>query len=234
MRRAVFFDLDDTLFDHQYCRHAALRHLVEEYSVARDVAFAEIARIHDKHLQTTHELLLDKILTLTQARHERMRLLFQDLGVELAGDDLEKADRVYRGAYEAARRPVPGALELLRAVREHCRTCVITNGIVATQRMKMQSCNLESLLDEVIISEEVGAKKPDRRIFEIALQKTDCRPEQAVMVGDSWPFDVIGARKAGIAAVWFNRNGIANPDPGAVPEIRSLEPSDGLLPTLIG
>jgi FMN phosphatase YigB (HAD superfamily) len=54
------------------------------------------------------------------------------------------------------------------------------------------------------------------------------------MVGDSWTLDVLGARAAGLRAVWFNRLGSASPAPRAVPEIRAFEPVAEAVATILG
>ena len=53
------------------------------------------------------------------------------------------------------------------------------------------------------------------------------------MVGDSWPADIVGAQRAGIRAIWFNRTGAAPEDPD-VPVIRTLDPIDAVLRLIFG
>ncbi len=224
MRKAVFFDLDDTIFDHQYCRRAALRNLAERYPVLGGVTPAELEVLHERHLQNTHTLLLDGKISVAQARLERIRLLFAELETELDAASLGAASRLFRNTYEESRRPVPGAVPLIDELKKRAKIGVITNGLAGTQRSKIACCGLEGQIDALVISEEAGVRKPDRRIFEIALAMTGCRPEDAIMVGDSWRHDVLGARAAGVAAVWFNRYGERNPEPDKVLEINGLEP----------
>lgn len=79
----------------------------------------------------------------------------------------------------------------------------------------------------VTYSQEVGAEKPDRRLFELALQRAECLPSEAVHVGDLWVADYQGARAAGIPSLWLNRSGL--PPPGPCTMLRDLR---GLLPLL--
>jgi HAD superfamily hydrolase (TIGR01549 family) len=65
----------------------------------------------------------------------------------------------------------------------------------------------------VTYSQEAGAEKPDRRVFDLALQRAECRPEEAVFVGDSWEADYVGASRLGIRAIWLNRRGLSPPAP---------------------
>ena len=64
----------------------------------------------------------------------------------------------------------------------------------------------DTLLDDcIIISEQVGFPKPDRRIFDQACRALDCSPADCIFVGDSWESDVLGASQAGMTPIWINR-----------------------------
>ena len=60
-------------------------------------------------------------------------------------------------------------------------------------------------IDLVVASAEEGVSKPDRRIFEIALQRASCRPESAVMIGDRIDNDIVPAKKMGMKTVWIKQ-----------------------------
>ncbi|GAA4157202.1 hypothetical protein GCM10022286_08520 [Gryllotalpicola daejeonensis] len=85
------------------------------------------------------------------------------------------------------------------------RLGLVTNGPSAVQRAKLERVGLTGAFDELFISAEVGAAKPDTRIFEVALERLDADPERTWHVGDSLEFDVAGAQAAGIGSVWLNR-----------------------------
>src|SRR4029453_4488858 len=105
---------------------------------------------------------------------------------------------------------------------------IVTNNILVEQQLKLRSCAMDSLIDELVTSEEVGATKPDVRIFETALARLGIGAEDAVMIGDAWLTDIAGAKAAGIRRVWFKRRGAPNPDP-EVAELRAFEPLDHAL-----
>lgn len=60
------------------------------------------------------------------------------------------------------------------------------------------------MMDEVVISSEVGYEKPDEKIFSIALEKAAVKAEEALLVGDNYYDDVLGARKVNMDAVLIN------------------------------
>ncbi|MFY7805065.1 MAG: HAD-IA family hydrolase [Limnoraphis robusta] len=70
----------------------------------------------------------------------------------------------------------------------------------------LEALNLSEYFTSVTISTEVGAAKPDPKIFEVALQKYNCSSEVVVHIGDSLKADYQGAKSAGIRAVLINRN----------------------------
>lgn len=81
----------------------------------------------------------------------------------------------------------------------------------------------------ITFSQEVGAEKPDPRIFRLALARARAEPPDVVHLGDSWESDVEGARAVGIAPIWVNRQGVRSRD--GVPVVRDLA---GALPLLAG
>ncbi len=85
------------------------------------------------------------------------------------------------------------------------RLALVTNGAPDLQREKISGSRLEKYFNEIVISGEVGVGKPDPKIFEITLERTGARPDQAVMVGNGLETDIKGAQEAGVRAVWMNR-----------------------------
>ena len=141
---------------------------------------------------------------LDAARNERFRRLFAAAGVTAADDLAQRAASTYRERYAAARRAVAGAAALLRLVRSRARVGIVSNNLLEEQREKLRVCGLDGFIDALVVSEEAGAAKPDPAIFALALDRLGCAAGEAVMVGDSWPADIAGARASGIRAIWFN------------------------------
>ncbi len=177
-------------------------------------------------LAEKHELVLAGSLTLHDARVLRLRSLFEFCGESLTESALRDLAARRMTVYKNSRRAAPGAIPLLECLRAEVRIAVVTNNLASEQRDKLSACGLDSLIDELITSEEVGAAKPSREIFRAALDRLECQPIDAVMVGDSWTVDVVGAMNAGIRPVWFNRTGESQPSGFSVAEIRSLEPAN--------
>lgn len=86
----------------------------------------------------------------------------------------------------------------------------------------MDGLEIAPLLDSVISSADVGLRKPDPRIFELACEELDVAPEDAAHVGDHHYADVLGARAVGMHAVLIDRHG-GEPLPVGPHPISSLE-----------
>lgn len=224
MTRAVLFDLDDTLFDHRRSARAALEQVHRVH--ARVVEFAAFERHHAAYLEEMHVEVLAGRIGLDDARRERFRRVFQALGISLPLDRVHDVASAYRDGYMSTRRALDGAAQLLAAIRRDARVVIVTNNLLEEQQSKLEYCGLAEFVDVLIASEDVGISKPDRGIFEIALDRAGVDAGKAVMVGDSWPNDVVGAREAGIRAVWFNPERRTRPDTReGVDEIHALAPA---------
>ncbi len=81
---------------------------------------------------------------------------------------------------------------------------IISNGPSIYQKEAISALRLGTYLSHILISEEVGFRKPAREIFKIALSKVACRPEEAVMVGDNPTEDIEPAKKLGMGTVLFD------------------------------
>jgi HAD superfamily hydrolase (TIGR01509 family) len=97
--------------------------------------------------------------------------------------------------------PEPGAADALAQLRrDGCILAAVSNSDGRAETY-LQAAGLRDLLDFVVDSAIVGVEKPDPRIFEIACERAGVAPHEAVHVGDIYEVDVVGARKAGLAAL---------------------------------
>ncbi|GAB3749532.1 HAD family hydrolase [Microlunatus parietis] len=101
--------------------------------------------------------------------------------------------------------PIPGVPEQLASLGEQgVRRVVVSNGSEWQQQRKLRVTGLADLVDDVIISEAVGCKKPDPEIFRIALDRSPT-PGEAWMIGDHPDADVRGAARVGLRTGWVDR-----------------------------
>jgi len=110
---------------------------------------------------------------------------------------------------------VDGAAEALMQLRRRYRLAVLTNAqesSAADVAAAMRRVGLDVYITTYITSRDIGVLKPDPAFFYAGLQALDVAADEAVMVGDSYAADVLGARRAGLHAVWYNPRGDRCPD----------------------
>ena len=130
--------------------------------------------------------------------------LYESMGIELALSNKER-DQIF---WDAASPGVPteGILDFLDYLKKHgIRTSVISNITYSGEAVKdrINSVITNHNFEFIIATSEYMFRKPNKRIFELALEKADLNPEDVWYIGDNYECDVVGARNAGIFPVWY-------------------------------
>lgn len=130
--------------------------------------------------------------------------LYESMGIELSLSPQE-LDRIFWDA-AASGVPTDGIEEFLSFLNaQHIRTGVISNIAYAG---KVVEERIRALLPDhnfafIMATSEYMFRKPNRRIFALALEKAELQAEDVWYVGDNYNCDVIGARNAGLFPVWY-------------------------------
>ena len=225
--RVVLFDLDDTLYDHSYHITSAITALRKKHAFLQNYPLEYLTQLSHKLLEEVHSRLLKGEISLQDARRIRWQRFLEEFRQEENYDPITFG-AFYLNAYYESERVVPGTFELLKTLREDFSIGIISNNLLAEQIEKMKRLGISEYIDFFAISEEVGAAKPHRKIFDVAIERSKFSTAEAVLIGDSWENDVLGALNVGIRPIWLNRNGMASPDP-RIAEIASLEPVEVVL-----
>lgn len=101
-------------------------------------------------------------------------------------------------------RPYPGAFPCLEALSRRYRLGDIANQLPGA-RERLEKWGLLPYFEVVISSAEAGVSKPDLRIFTLALERADCTPAEAVMIGDRIDNDILPAKALGLGTVWVRQ-----------------------------
>jgi FMN phosphatase YigB (HAD superfamily) len=99
---------------------------------------------------------------------------------------------------------------------------VVVSNANGTLRGKLARLDLARRVDVILDSHELGVEKPDRRIFDIALERGGTAAGRVVHVGDFYEIDVAGARAAGLPAVLIDSAGLYAERDGDCPRVGSL------------
>ena len=156
-------------------------------------------------------------------------IMLERLGVEAQRELLDRilASQFATGAWEL----YPDVEPMLRQVRDLGLTVGIVSDWGSNLRDITRELGLDRLLDFVLPSGAVGLAKPNPAFFRVALDRAGVRPEEALMVGDSYRADVLGAWSAGMDALWLDRSEGVRITPGDEPmpaDVRVMRSLDEL------
>lgn len=232
--RAVLLDLDDTLVDHRHALRAALSALHRADERLGVLEFEFLLTEWQRLLEEMHEDVAIGRISVHESRVIRYRRFYELAGCSVGREEAESISERHLGEYMINRRVVPGALALIERLADRVPVAIVTNNTLHEQIEKLATFGLDHHVDALITSEECGVAKPDGAIFRCALERLHVDARDAVMVGDSWDKDVIGATRAGIRAIWLNRFAERCPDPDLAVEIASFEPLDDVATIVLG
>jgi putative hydrolase of the HAD superfamily len=217
MIKHIFFDLDHTIWDFDRNAEETLQELYEVYQL-RNLGLLSAAEFIHKYTENNHSLWAQYHLGLISKdllRAERFRKTFIELGVQ---PDLvpQNFESDYVKISPTKTNLFEGAQKVLAYLQKKYTLHIISNGFKETTLTKMDLSGLNPYFTNVIISEEVGVNKPDKAVFEYALQKAQANKQESIMIGDSLEADVYGAQDFGMKAIFFNP--LRKEKPADVPE----------------
>ena len=200
--RYIFVDLDNTLLDFEAAEEYSFYYTAQSHGLTFGEAELERYKAINAPLwkmMERREITKDALVV------RRFRELFGALGI--SGIDPEQYNADYLNNLSLCTRPIDGAEELCRFIHENAMLIIATNGVSATQHRRIAVSGLEPWMDQVVVSDDAGAEKPDRRYFDRAFavsgasDKSDC-----IIIGDSLTSDIRGGQQFGIDTCWFNRS----------------------------
>lgn len=132
---------------------------------------------------------------------------FQQVGVL---EEFTSFPHFFRALYEhfATAKPwfiYPDVWQALRYWRDRGIELGVLSNFDTRIHTVLPALQLSEFFQSVTISTEIGAAKPDPRVFKAALDKHNCSAETAWHIGDSFREDYEGARAAGLRAIWLKR-----------------------------
>jgi 2-haloacid dehalogenase len=195
----LLLDADGTLFDYDRAEAGALVATFQEMGLKAAPGYAEAYR--EINGQIWRDFEAGKISALA-LRTERFQRLFHAVRVEADPHIFGERYLVHLGDQAHL---IAGAEALLRSLYGKVGLVLITNGLEDVQRSRLARSTIASYLTDVVISETVGAAKPDSRIFDIAFARMNLpRKKEVLIVGDSLTSDIKGGSDYEIDTCWFN------------------------------
>src|SRR5215216_940497 len=214
----LWFDADGTLFDYNRAEATALKNAFHLLTLPFEDDYLGVYRGINSKLWRALE---QQEITPAVLRFRRFELLLESLRLRGSPDQMSTA---YIEQLGICAELIDGAYEILNTLHGTFRFAIVTNGLQAVQRSRLAHSGIRDFITELIISEEVGAAKPQAAFFDAAFERTG-HPDNSdvLIIGDSLTSDIKGGVDYGLDTCWYNPT--AEPRPDSLPntyEIRHL------------
>lgn len=219
-------DADNTIFDFNKAEENAFAQVCAHMGFeATDALYAAYSKIN----AALWRLLEQGGITQKVLRVKRFEQFLAEIGKEEL--DAREMAAAYADALGCQSVPIEGAIEAVARWSKILPVIIVTNGISKIQHGRMNGSEVRHYISGMVISEEVGAAKPDPKMLEIAMEMAGVSDKRrALMLGDSLSSDIAAAANAGVDACWYNPHGAKNTKNLPVAyEIADLDQVDAIL-----
>lgn len=204
--RHIFFDLDNTLWDHRKNAVLTLEELFsrKEISEKYKILFHEFHAKYDEINEDLWVKIRDGIIDKDFLRKHRFYDTFLYFGI----DDEQLAQYFEKHFLDEIinfNELIPQTIEILEYLKEKgYQLHVVSNGFHEVTNRKVEKSGLKKYFKTVTSAEDAHAMKPDERIFEYSLNLANAEKAESVFIGDDWVADVKGAQNFGLDIIFFD------------------------------
>ncbi len=213
--RAILFDLCDTLVHFDAERLPLIEVGGQPTRSTAQAIHRALTAVPPIPFETFHACLLAVTAEIATARElddrevtsqERFQRVLTRLGAEATPEATDRLVVAHMTRLADALVLPPHHREVVASLGRTHRLGIVTNFDHApTVHDVLARDGLSGHFEVVVISGEVGWRKPHRLLFDTALERLGIRADEALFVGDNYELDVVGATHAGLAAVWYTR-----------------------------
>lgn len=201
--KAILFDVDDTLYDlsEPFCNA-----YTELYGQTDQSLLEEIFLTSRKYSDEVYNEALSGKITMEEMYIYRVQKAFAEFEKKITDADALEFQNVYE-KYQFKISLSRTMRQLLEECRKRWILGVITNGPTNHQWDKINTLGLTQYIpkENIFVSGQLGVSKPQKEIFTYACRHIGVSTEESCFVGDTFQNDIIGAKNAGMKAVWFQR-----------------------------
>ena len=207
MHHNLLFDLDQTLLDFHASEYKALGIVFRKNGLPFDDGIYRDFKAINKALW----LELEKgEVTRTELFTKRFREIFRRCGTDPDTLDPLAVNDDFIRTMSVNGVLMDGALDFVKRVKcgiPDARIYIASNGATINAKGRIASTGLNRYIDQLFISEDMGVAKPAPEFFDICLAAVGEPRKSCIMVGDSLSSDMLGAKNASLASIWFMPSG---------------------------
>ncbi|MGK9041948.1 HAD family hydrolase [Rhizobium sp. SA279] len=195
--QGILVDLDDTLYRYDPCHRVALAHCFAENSLGLS------ERDFNHSYREARNLVTARLYPqgVCRSRLFAFQMMCEDAKVPRPFSAALDLDEVYWTTFLSNMKIDASAdAFLIRCAARNLPVCVVTDMTAHVQIKKLHALGIDGAISSLVTSEEIGAEKPDPRMFLTGLEKLGTSTKHTIMLGDSFSKDVQGALAAGIQA----------------------------------
>ncbi|WP_406686612.1 HAD family hydrolase [Rossellomorea vietnamensis] len=208
----LLFDLDDTLLENSSWFDDGLVQTLSEHPLTKGMDEQQFL----KQIKQPPRFLIDKLvsgeLTTFEFKRERWKSALDSFEVKAEIEEIDQLESLFINRSMNFITVDEYILNLLNELTKHYEVGIVTNGLYDPQQ-KLLNMGLGDIFsqDKIFHAEPLGLRKPDSRIYKIALEAFNKKPEETIFIGDSWTHDVVGPMETGMEAIWVNFRGEEKP-----------------------
>ena len=202
----LFFDLDHTLWDFDANAHETLVELYAIFQLESKgvIPFEDFYKLYKIHNEILWDRFHKGFITADELKWKRMwrTLLEFKIGDEALAKQMSEK---FLEILPTKKLLFPNTVEVLDYLKnKHYELHLITNGFEKTQWTKLNNSGLNIYFDQVVTSEGSNSVKPQKEIFEYAMNKAGASLNQSIMLGDNLEADIQGAINVGMDNIFVN------------------------------
>ena len=198
----IFFDLDHTLWDFERNSELTFDFIFRKLDLEIDLK--NFLSKYNPINQKCWKLYRENKISQKELRIKRLVKTFEIIQFEIQFYKIEEISNLYIKHLLTFKNLFDGTHELLHFLKKKYRLHVITNGFEDVQNFKILNSGLSSYFENIFTADSLGYKKPNPKIFKLAMDKVGTNPKCSLMIGDSFEADIKGALEVKMQALHFN------------------------------
>lgn len=204
--RHIFFDLDNTLWDHRLNAYLTIKDLFEtqDINTKYNIDFVLFYKTYDEINEKLWDQIRDGEIDKEYLRKYRFYNTFLSFGVDDENLSIyfenHFLDQILQ--YNVL---IDGTIDLLEYLKsKDYKLHIISNGFQEVTERKCILSDISKYFETITSADSVGVRKPKPEIFDYSLKLAKAKKEESIMIGDDWIADVKGALDYGIDVIFFN------------------------------